>query len=777
MERYTLYSLLQKYDVIIPQIQRDYAQGREDKKSLRRDFLDNLLNVLSSDSHKELNKELNLDFVYGYIENGTCFYPLDGQQRLTTLWLLYWFLCPIEKLDKSCAWLSKFSYRTRITATRFCEKLVEKAKDIKTAPSEEVSNMITELPWFRVSWHQDPTVKGMLVVLDAIQNLTEGFDKALLWHRLVEDQRIGFYLLDIKSEQFRLTDELYIKMNARGKELTAWECYKADLIGNLMDHYKKSSLNFEGQMVSYSDYYAINIDTTEWTDLFWSTEDDGTSMNDRLLNFHQNMARLCFYRTNKEDKSFDYRNPSIWNTQEHLDFLINTLQIFSAIAKKNGGIDGYFKELFSELRLFGESNLFAQIQEENLEVPQLILFLCLVEYLRKFGDSSPIDFIRICRNFLAYEWQRKETKFVSDIRLNSLSDYWNKLGRLLDRSDVYALQSDGEAIVSRHEDLKAKIIVDNSELKKCIHKLEDHQFFFGNLRNLHLKDNIDKIEGYCTAVYEVWNLDNKGNNSISNSLISRAMIATGFVGVYIRSILSNAERAVLLGDNDWYRILTNEYLSTVDLDEAYKLPYLNQFLDSYLKAKGTTPEEKLQDIIDAALGTVDKGNWKYYFLNYEEFTEYNDKNALYYSNPQCFESRKLNSVSSNPTLAYHISPYVQQAVKQINDMKISDNVYNWSIGYEKSGIVLEHGRENAQGINNKQVEIKSDKKGWRITLGEGNEEACIKAVKTFIETNYKYSEMSFDGDAKYQFLVHCEPTDDRVEVGAQLAKELKQVLI
>ena len=206
MERYTLYLLLQKYDVIIPQIQRDYAQGREDKESLRREFLGDLLNVLSSDAPRELN----LDFVYGYIDNGHCFYPLDGQQRLTTLWPLYWYLCPVEELDKSRAWLSKFSYRTRISATRFCEKLVENADNIKRALSEEVSKVITELPWFRVSWHQDPTVKGMLVVLDAIQRLSKDYNKALLWHRLVEDQRIGFYLLDIKSEQFRLLSLIHI---------------------------------------------------------------------------------------------------------------------------------------------------------------------------------------------------------------------------------------------------------------------------------------------------------------------------------------------------------------------------------------------------------------------------------------------------------------------------------------------------------------------------------------------------------------------------------------
>lgn len=774
MERYTLYSLLQQYNVIIPQLQRDYAQGREDKQGLREEFLCELKDVLSI----EEPRKLSLDFVYGYTDNEACFYPLDGQQRLTTLWLLSWYLCPLEELGESCDWLSKFSYRTRISASRFCEQLVANADAIKSNVSEGLSKVITEMPWFRVSWLQDPTVKGMLVVLDAIHRLTMDYDKALLWYRLVEEQRIGFYLLDIKSSQFRLTDELYIKMNARGKELTQWECYKAELIGNLMDRYKTSSIDFEEQLVSYSDYYAINIDTTDWTDLFWNSEDSTTNnMDHRLLNFHQNMAKLCFYRSGKEDKTFDYRSPLIWNTPEHFVFLINTLKIFSEIAKEDGGIDGYFNTHFSDLRLFGASNLFAQVQEENVEVPQLILFFCLVEYLRKYKGTSPADYVRICRNFLAYEWQRKETKFVSDIRLNSLSDYWRKLKRLLDSHDVYKLQNVGEAIVSEHEDEKARIIVGHPETRQCIHKLEDHQFFLGNLRNLQLGVNIDKIEDYCSAVYQVWNLDAEGNNNVSNSLISRAMIASGFVGVYIRSILSNAEHTVLLGDEDWYRIFTNEYLSTSDIDETYKRPYLNLFLDKYIEARGATVEEKLLNIIQSTLLSGLQKDWRYYFLKYDDFTKYNDRNALYYSNPQCFEARKLNSVSGNPTLAYHISPYVQQAVTLIGDKMISDNGYNWSIGYEKSGIVLKHGQENAHGVNKRLVEIKSVVEGWLIILGEGNKEPCIEAVnKTLRESEYDYSKIS-DEDNKYRFVVRCDATDDRVEFGARLAKQVKQVLV
>ena len=71
-----------KLKISIPTIQRDYAQGRKDAAIIRDKFLDEIFNRLD----KEEN--LFLDFVYGSIEDGK-FIPIDGQQRLTTLFLLH----------------------------------------------------------------------------------------------------------------------------------------------------------------------------------------------------------------------------------------------------------------------------------------------------------------------------------------------------------------------------------------------------------------------------------------------------------------------------------------------------------------------------------------------------------------------------------------------------------------------------------------------------------------------------------------------------------------
>lgn len=83
----TLWQLLGKCKVVIPILQRDYAQGRVGYENLREKFLSAIVAALDGD------KQLKMDFVYGSSDQEGRFNPLDGQQRLTTLWLLHLVSC------------------------------------------------------------------------------------------------------------------------------------------------------------------------------------------------------------------------------------------------------------------------------------------------------------------------------------------------------------------------------------------------------------------------------------------------------------------------------------------------------------------------------------------------------------------------------------------------------------------------------------------------------------------------------------------------------------
>ena len=110
--------------IVIPIIQRDYAQGRKDTDVAR--IRDRFLNSLRA---AVTEAPITLDFVYGDIDSNGVMTPLDGQQRLTTLFLLHWYAAVVE--DKAEQFVeifslgknhseSKFCYKTRKTATEFC---------------------------------------------------------------------------------------------------------------------------------------------------------------------------------------------------------------------------------------------------------------------------------------------------------------------------------------------------------------------------------------------------------------------------------------------------------------------------------------------------------------------------------------------------------------------------------------------------------------------------------------------------------------------------------
>ena len=132
-ERLSFFKLFsqKEYRIVIPIIQRDYAQGRKTSKEVRDNFLNALYGYLDEDKPNR-----DLDFVYGSLRkiNGkTDFIPLDGQQRLTTLFLLHWYLYQISdndilkkefksnllKDDKSM-----FTYETRSSSSEFCDALM-----------------------------------------------------------------------------------------------------------------------------------------------------------------------------------------------------------------------------------------------------------------------------------------------------------------------------------------------------------------------------------------------------------------------------------------------------------------------------------------------------------------------------------------------------------------------------------------------------------------------------------------------------------------------------
>lgn len=251
-EPLTFRRILQAYDkIVIPRIQRDYAQGRSENhpEEVRKNLLSDIF---------ENNGAIDFGFVFGtqtFRKSGQrverCFIPIDGQQRLTTLFLLYlfqnWWSPNDESLPKE---LQKFSYETREHAKAFCHFLTKtRFTPRETGVREFLENQVE----FVDVWKTDPTVDGMLRMLDAIRLRYLDYPSA------PNLDAITFRFFDL--EQFALSDALYIQMNARGWPLTAFEAIKASL-DKLAERYHPEGDN------KWLEDWQMRVDDT-WPERFW----------------------------------------------------------------------------------------------------------------------------------------------------------------------------------------------------------------------------------------------------------------------------------------------------------------------------------------------------------------------------------------------------------------------------------------------------------------------------------------------------------------------------
>lgn len=274
-----------KREVVVPTIQRAYAQGRESEESLRQRFVDALFGALEAASPLELN------FVYGAKsggENAGRMELLDGQQRITTLILLYWYLACAE--DRAIPdFIQSFTYETRLSTDAFLKELARnKISPFAQAPSDE----IRARQWYSATFDKDASVRGMLRMLDAIHGRYQlSGEKGHLYDRLGQ---VKFYELNL--ENFGLTEEIYIKMNGRGLPLTPFESFKADLVrfmreSKVPELVKKVAMPSAAKtLVPYPLYFEHKMDN-DWLNIFWRADDkSGREYSARFFRF---FYRFC----------------------------------------------------------------------------------------------------------------------------------------------------------------------------------------------------------------------------------------------------------------------------------------------------------------------------------------------------------------------------------------------------------------------------------------------------------------------------------------------------
>ncbi len=500
-DQFSFYQLVatKQLTIRIPRIQRDYAQGRKTAAAVREGFLASLKQYL-----KEPDRSHDLDFVYGSINNND-FIPLDGQQRLTTLFLLHWYLAVISGNQASFKTVmltgdakARFVYDTRTSSTEFCQQLISHIEEFsvkqfgveqkeKDSCEAAVSDAIIDASWFFRSWSSDPTVRGMLTMLNAIHEQFNDFAEAYELLMRAEKPVITFRFLDMAAHG--LSDDLYIKMNSRGKELTAFENFKSKLEQKIAsyewepsEHLHLDSLN---KGVSPAEYFNHKIDTS-WADLFWHFKDqcgDDNSFDDEMLNIIR--ALLIYKSTLSENVSnaeylIDTFCPTFMELEKRIildkDAVLWIITVLDLLTGNGNTL------VHHNCAYYDERGTFIEMLKDKPSYEKRLLFYAYIRFLeanKEFTHDQLHSWTRVIRNLVVNRIYDNITVFKNSIiAIDQLVQYSADIYGYLRNEEVEVTSFQAHQV--KEECIKAHLVA-NDEWRSAIESIEKNPLFTGQI--------------------------------------------------------------------------------------------------------------------------------------------------------------------------------------------------------------------------------------------------------------------------------------------------------
>lgn len=729
-DNYDFVTFLNNYKIIIPKIQRLYVQGRRDKhgKKCLNGFATELVEKVISGS------EHSLDMIYGIAKDNNFFLPLDGQQRLTTMLLLSWLLGEVWPENPNIAngerW--SFRYETRRATEVFIEKLInteppklkksnnydERRRDNGIDKPERqydylplIREYIRGQAWFLPTWEKDPGIDGMLEMLDSL------YDKLIDPERYkianIKPQQewniknISFYVnfLDVSDENY---DQIFLKMNSRGKELTQWENIKA-----ILDYYAPDDSG------TWEDDLSFN-----WPEKLWKSPQIKSAGIGTLDDCMLGITELALKYAGYAGDITDTFKLDLWlgAQQTNKDIFYRCCRdLFSALEKNDTWYEDFHPSWETSPCL---PNFYLAKSDSGRDD--------LYKYLAAF--YAKIKFFEKCRDDISHyaDWMRVVWNIVENGEICSSADEFIKALKFFDELSKHAANildflakvkvQDGKEKSPfagdqvREECLKAWLIEnsqDQKAVKNLICEIEEQDLFKGRIISLMLKCNDDNGLNYSKYI---------SNNNISirpddlvdwSKLEKRYKRLMGFFDGDSDKTSDKASQKIgteLLkygaGNNDYCIDLGGDRWQFVN---SYKS--LFSFLHNREEAFYEEPIIIFSKFLDNDNGSrsFGLGDWRYYFYHYNSFPSSNGNGI--FRHPEFFTCRLLTSSSE---VAKNCNPYIMVATEGIGNIDIwssSRNSYRgrckinqskWLDIIEKDGEICVVVEEERQGDNIKQ---------------------------------------------------------------------------
>ena len=554
---------------VIPKIQRAYAQGRREEGYVRKNLLDEIFKCLCE------GNEMDLNFIYGAVHKQDepdkyTFEVIDGQQRLSTLFLLYWYLGNRELDRESDQYtklkdnLSKFVYETRVTATDFCQYLsrYESYGLGAEQPIQAPSTAIRDTKWYFRSFDMDSTIEGMLRMLDAIHDRYEKATSEAPELRLFPNlDKITFYVLSLG--EFGLTEELYIKMNARGLSLSPFDNFKAELIGYIRStELGNTTVRLENSIKGTEVPYYLDFSTrmdTRWINVFWNRENPqydsdyfrffyrylankiAAEKYDTLGDSVRNDSELKFF-ANDSETTERYPGFSYYQKQfdEHPDYFQSIKKVLDTFERHYSDvilpslIPVWDDPLKGNAGFFGAPNTFRQTTR--------VIFFGVTEFIESYDEFRPDVF----RKWMRVLWNVVENTNIDN--LTKVAALNRSLGNVIHHIanaakegvsfytalSRYRAEDSGEdsdskerSRIIQEEIIKAGRISEDEQWESVFVEAERHPFFKGMVIFFYSKDiTIPQFQHRYEMVRDIFDKDGvTGPYRAEGHLLLRAIIS------------------------------------------------------------------------------------------------------------------------------------------------------------------------------------------------------------------------------------------------------------
>ena len=604
-------------DIIIPRIQRDYAQGRigKSEERIRQRFLDALYDAI----HKQ--KSITLDFVYGDVENGKLTL-LDGQQRLTTLFLLHWYAAKKENIEKQAYdFLIHFSYDTRFSSRDFCKAIIEKEMNVC---SDTLSKEIENQAWYPFDWKNDATIQSMLVMIDAINQKFANVEN--LWQALTEKDLILFYFLPL--ERMGLSDELYIKMNSRGKPLTDFEHFKAEFLEIIKDQDEQLYKKFSKK---------IDID---WTDMLFPYRGENQIIDDEFMRYFKFISHILCYQNDIRPIEYDeFKLAKYLYSKENSNSVVNLEFLESAFDCWCGlNIDEFFDSLFyidsyecGKTKLYLKEretkNLFLDCCKYHSEftnngrnrlfsLNSILLLYAVLLYRQKINSVTEENFkrrLRIIRNLI--ENSQDEIREFDQYGNNQMQRLLNDTVEIILNGNVTTEERGFNLLQKQEEQAKLEWLQRNTRYQEELFRLEDHDLLKGTISIVGL-DSPQNFSKFISLF-----------NNCNKNAIRKALLC---MGDYSQNLGWRTQLGVKSKDSVWADL----FHPTKQRNEGDRFQNTSHILNTLLLSLPKNSAE-IQKFLETTISNyLNDSNtpkdWRYYFIKYEQM--YYDSYGMYWWN-------------------------------------------------------------------------------------------------------------------------------------------------